>query len=54
MVAAGVYPQEVKALVEGDDARLVLVEGQAPGRQPFGEPCLDLKRLEVVRDLVEL
>ena len=42
VVAADGNPQEVKALVEGDDARLVLVEGQAPGRQPYGEPRLDL------------
>jgi hypothetical protein len=42
VIAADGNPQEVKALVEGDDARLVLVEGQAPGRQPRGEPRLDL------------
>src|SRR6516162_324796 len=41
-VLADIEPEEVEALVEGDDARLVLVEGQAPGRQPAGEPCLDL------------
>ncbi len=33
-VAADVESQEVEAFAEGDDARLVLVEGQAPGRQP--------------------
>ena len=42
MIAADGNPQEVKALVEGDDTRLVLVEGQAPGRQPCGKPRLDL------------
>jgi hypothetical protein len=42
-MAADVKPQEVAALVlEVDDARLVLVEGQAPGRQPRGYPRLDL------------
>ena len=44
-VPADVESQEVEALVEGDDARLVLVERQAPGRQPVGEPGLDLERL---------
>ena len=44
-ITADVKSQEVKALVEGDDARLVLVDGQTPGRQPRGEPRLDLKRL---------
>ena len=38
-------PQKVETFIEGDDARLVLVEGQTPGRQPSGEPCLDLFRL---------
>ena len=42
MVAADGETQEVEALLEGDDARLVLVEGQSPGRQPCGEPRLDL------------
>ena len=41
-IAADVEPQEVEAFVEGDDARLVLVEGQTPGRQPAGQPRLDL------------
>jgi hypothetical protein len=45
VVAADVESQEVEALVEGDDARLVLVEGKTPGRQPAGEPGLDLERL---------
>jgi hypothetical protein len=44
-VAADVEPQEVQALREGDDVRLVLVERQTPGRQPGGEPCFDLERL---------
>src|SRR5450755_2164310 len=35
-------PEKVESVIEGDDARLVLVEGQTPGRQPSGEPCLDL------------
>ena len=42
VIAADGEPQEVEALVEVDDARLVLVEGQPPGRQPLGQPCLDL------------
>ena len=42
---ADVEPQEVESFGEGDDARLVLVEGQAPGRQPAGEPGLDFERL---------
>ena len=41
-VAADVEPEEVKALAEVDDPRLVLVEGQAPGRQPLRQPRLDL------------
>jgi len=45
VVAADVESEEVEALVEADDARLVLVEGQTPGRQPAGEPGLDLERL---------
>jgi hypothetical protein len=43
-IAADVEPQEVKALIESDDTRLVLVEGQAPRRQPVGEPGFDLER----------
>jgi len=42
VIAADVEPEEVKALTEVDDARLVLVEGQAPGRQPLREPRLDV------------
>ena len=45
VIPADVESQEVKAFFEGDDARLVLVEGKASGRQPVGEPCLDLERL---------
>ena len=45
MIAADVEPEEVEALFEGDDTRLVLVEGQAPGLKPAGKPCLDLQRL---------
>ena len=41
-LAADVEPEEIEALVEVDDARLVLVEGQPPGRQPLGQACLDL------------
>ena len=41
-VAADVEPQEVAALGEVDDSRLVLVEGQTPGCQPPGESRLDL------------
>ena len=44
-IPADVEPQEIKALIEADDARLVFVEGQAPGRQPVGQPRLDCKRL---------
>ena len=44
-VAADVESQEVKAFREGDDARLVLVERQTPGRQPGDESCFDLERL---------
>jgi hypothetical protein len=45
VVPADVESQEVEAFAEGDDARLVLVEGQTPGRQPVGELGLDLDRL---------
>jgi len=45
VIPADVEPQEVKPLVEGDDARVVLVEDETPGRQPVGEPCFDLERL---------
>jgi hypothetical protein len=41
VVAADVEPQEIKALAEADDLRLVLVESQAPGRQPSRELRLD-------------
>src|SRR5712692_10414868 len=41
-VAADVEPEEVEALAEVDNTRLVRVEGQAPGRQPLREPRLDL------------
>ena len=41
-IAADVEPEEVQALAEVDDLRLILVEGQAPGRQPLREPRLDL------------
>src|ERR1039458_4641184 len=44
-IPADVEPQEIKALFEGDDTRLVLVKDQTPGRPPAGEPCLNLKRL---------
>ena len=39
---ADLEPQEVHPLVQMGDLRLVLVEGQATGFQPSGEPCLDL------------
>ena len=45
VVAADIESQEVKALAEVDDARLVLVEGQAPGCQPLRQPRLDLAGL---------
>lgn len=38
-------PEKVETVIESDDARLVLVEGQTPGRQPSGEPRFDLLRL---------
>jgi hypothetical protein len=41
-MSTDVESQEVEALIEGDDARLVLVEDQASGRQPCREPRLDL------------
>ena len=42
-VAADVEPQEVESfLTEVHDLRLVLVEDETPGRQPFREPRLDL------------
>ena len=42
-VAADVESQEVEPVLgEVDDLRLVLVEGQTPGRQPFRKPRLDL------------
>ena len=34
--------QELEAFFEVDNLRLVLVEGQAPGRQPVGQPLFDL------------
>ena len=39
---ADLEPQEVHPLVQVGDLRLVLVEGQAAGFQPSGEPCLNL------------
>jgi hypothetical protein len=41
-VTADLADEEVESLAGMDDRRLVLVEGQAPWRQPFGEPCLEL------------
>jgi len=43
-VATDVEPEEVEALIEGDDARLVLVESQTSRRQPLRQPGLDLER----------
>jgi hypothetical protein len=42
MVAADGEPEKVESVVEVDNTRLVLVEGKTPGRQPHGQPCLDL------------
>jgi hypothetical protein len=44
-VAADAEPDEVKAIFEADNARLVLVEGQAPGCEPLREAVFDLLRL---------
>jgi hypothetical protein len=41
-VAADVESQKVHPNVEVHHTGLVLVEGQTPGRQPLGQPCLDL------------
>src|SRR5664279_2829164 len=41
-VAANVEPQEVESVIQRHDSRLVLVEGETPGRQPLSQPCLDL------------
>src|SRR6266487_1273634 len=41
-VASDVEAQEVHPVVEVDDGRFGLVEGQTPGLQPRGKPCLDL------------
>src|SRR6266851_1197958 len=41
-VAADAESQEVEALIEVDDPRLVLVEGQPPRRQPLREPRPDM------------
>jgi hypothetical protein len=41
-LAANGKAQEIEAFVEADDARLGLVEGQPLGRQPSGQPGLDL------------
>ena len=45
MVAADVEPEKVAPLIEVRDPGLRIVEGQAPGRQPLGQPSLDLLRL---------
>jgi hypothetical protein len=42
VASAGGEPEEVEPVVEVDDARLVLVEGQSSGCQPGGEPRFDL------------
>ena len=42
-VTADLAGEEVESLAGMDDRRLVLVEDQAPWRQPFGEPRLYLK-----------
>ena len=44
-MTADIAPQEIETFFEGDDPRLVLIEGKTPGRQPAGEPGLDLERL---------
>lgn len=38
-------PEEVETFAEVDDARLVLIEGQAPRSQSVGKLCLDLPGL---------
>jgi hypothetical protein len=42
VASAGGEPEEIEPLVEVDDSRLVLVEGQAPRCQPRGEPRFDV------------
>ena len=42
VVAPDGEPEEVAALIEADDARLVLVEGQPSRLQPDSQPRLDL------------
>jgi hypothetical protein len=42
VVAADVEPEEIAPLVEVGDPGLVLIEDQTPGRQPGGQPRLDL------------
>jgi len=42
---ADIEPEKVKALIETDDARLLLVKRQTPRLKPPGEPCLDLDRV---------
>ena len=37
-------PRKSKPSSRVNDARLILVERQAPGRQPVGKPCLDFER----------
>jgi site-specific recombinase XerD len=41
-IPADVEAQELETFFEVDNLRLVLVEGQAPGRQPVGQPLFDL------------
>jgi hypothetical protein len=41
-IGNGPESQKVHALVKVRDLGLGLVEDQSPGRQPAGQPCLDL------------
>jgi hypothetical protein len=42
VASAGGEPEEVEPVIEVDDSRLVLVEGQTSGCQPYGEFRFDV------------
>jgi len=41
-ITADMKPQKIEAVFEADNARLVLVDPQSPGCQPYGQSLLDL------------